>query len=251
MMGFAQALTPSYVPWNPIPSYPRCPADGDPIRDRRSVWVLNWFHALLPKNDQFFDLFVAHSRTIVAGAHGLRALLDGGDAVPKYGKAVMDQEHEADAITRDILIAAGRSFITPFDRGAIKHLVTAMDNSIDQMEKTAQSAMLFDIRTFTPEMKEVGDAIVRCALLVEETIPLLQAMSQEAERINKLTEGIQAIENRADDIYYKGVKALYDRHRTDAMGFFTAFRVYGQLEKTIDRFEDIANELQAVVIENV
>ena len=30
--------------------------------------MLHWFKALLPKNDQFFDLFAAHSRAIVAGA---------------------------------------------------------------------------------------------------------------------------------------------------------------------------------------
>jgi uncharacterized protein len=39
--------------------------------------MLNWFQALLPRDDPFFELFVAHSHAIVAGAYGLRALLDG------------------------------------------------------------------------------------------------------------------------------------------------------------------------------
>lgn len=213
--------------------------------------MLRWFQALLPKNEQFIELFGAHSRVIVAGAHGLRALLEGGDAVPQYGRIVIDREHEADGVTRDILIAVGRSFVTPFDRSAIKHLITAMDDAIDQMETTAKSAMLFDIRTFTAEMQDIGDDIVSCALLVEEAIPLLHAISREAARINGLTERIQAIENHADDLYFTGVKTLYDRQKTDPMGFFTAFRVYGHLEKTVDRFEDIANEMQSVVIEHV
>jgi uncharacterized protein Yka (UPF0111/DUF47 family) len=213
--------------------------------------MLHWFQALLPKNDQFFDLFAAHSRAIVAGAHGLRAALEGGDTVPQYCRVVMDREHEADGVTRDILIAVSRSFITPLDRGAIKDLVTAMDNSIDQMERTAKAVMVFDVRTFTPEMKLMGDAIVRCALLVEEAIPLLQAISQEAERINALTEQIRDIEDDGDDLYETGVKALFEQHKGDPMGFFTATRVYENLEKTIDRFEDVANELQGVVIEHV
>jgi predicted phosphate transport protein (TIGR00153 family) len=213
--------------------------------------MLHWFRALLPKNDQFFDLFAAHSRAIVAGAHSLRALLEGGDAVPQYCQAVIDQEHAADGVTRDILIAVGRSFITPFDRGAIKDLITAMDDSIDQMKKTAKAAMLFDIRTFTPEMREMGDAVVRCALLVDEAIPLLRAISQEAARINALTEQIQNIEDQADDLHDAGVKALFQRRNSDPMGFITANEVYAHLEKTVDRFEDVANELQAVVIEHV
>lgn len=213
--------------------------------------MLQWFQALLPKNDQFFDLFAAHSRAIVAGAYGLRALLDGGDSVQPYCRVVTDREHEADAVTRDILIAVGRSFITPFDRGAIKDLVTAMDNSIDQMDKTAKAVMLFDIRTFTPQMREMGDAIVRCALLVDEAVPLLHAISREATRINALTEQIQIIEDQADELHDAGVRTLFEQHRGDPMGFITANEVYEHLEKTVDRFEDVANRLQAVVIEHV
>jgi uncharacterized protein len=213
--------------------------------------MLHWFQALLPKNDGFFDLFAAHSRAIVAGADALRALLEGGDAVPQYCRVVTDREHEADAVTRDILIAVARSFVTPFDRSAIKSLITAMDNSIDQMDKTAKSVMLFEIRTFTPEMREIGDAIVRCALLVEEAVPLLDRISREAPRINALTEQIQVIEGQADDLHDAGVKALFERHGSDPMAFFTANEVYTHLEKTVDRFEDVANELQAVVLGQV
>jgi predicted phosphate transport protein (TIGR00153 family) len=213
--------------------------------------MLHWFQALLPKNDRFFDLFAAHSRAIVAGARGLRALLEGGDAVPQYCQEVTDREHEADDITRDILIAVGRSFITPFDRVAIKDLVTAMDNAIDQMEKTAKTVVLFDIRKFTPEMQEIGDAIVRCALLVEKAIPLLHAINEEAAQINSLTEQIQTIEGEADQLHNAGVKALFEQHSSDPMGFITANEIYDHLESTVDRFADVANELQAVVIEHV
>jgi predicted phosphate transport protein (TIGR00153 family) len=187
----------------------------------------------------------------VAGAHALRALLEGGNVVPKYYQLVMDLEHDADDVTRDILIAVGRSFITPFDRGAIKDLITAMDDAIDQMQKTAKAAMLFDIRSFTPEMKEMGDAVVKCALLVEEAIPLLRSISQEAGQINAITEEISQIEGRADDLHDLGVRALFERHSGDPMGFFTAKEVYDHLEKIVDRFDDVANELQGVVIEHV
>jgi uncharacterized protein len=40
-------------------------------------------------------------------------------------------------------------------------------------------------------------------------------------------------------------------HRGDPMGFVTANQVYEHLEKTVDLFEDFANELQAIVIEHV
>src|SRR5207253_132988 len=72
--------------------------------------MLRWFHALMPREERFFDLFARHSETIVAGAHALRAMLEGGEAVSQHYKTVMDREHDADNITREVLIAVRRTF---------------------------------------------------------------------------------------------------------------------------------------------
>ena len=45
--------------------------------------MLRWFHALMPKEERFFELFAQHSQTLVAGAEALRAMLEGGEAVPR------------------------------------------------------------------------------------------------------------------------------------------------------------------------
>jgi len=118
--------------------------------------MLRWFHAIMPKEERFFDLFMRHSQAVVAGAEALRAMLEGGDQVPQHCAAVMARENEADDITRDVLMTLRRSFITPFDRGAIKDLITSMDNAIDQMQKTAKGIVLFDVRTFTAHQKGDG-----------------------------------------------------------------------------------------------
>ncbi len=214
--------------------------------------MLRWFHALMPKEERFFELFARHSKAVVAGAEALRALLDGGEAVPTHYRTVMDREHDADAITRDVLIAVRRTFITPFDRGDIKDLITSMDNAIDQMQKTAKAVMLFNIRSFTPQMKEMGDAIVKCAVLVEEAVPLLRSISKEAGRISSLTEQITQIEGRADDLHDLGLRELFEAQGpSNPMAFITGNEVYDHLEKVVDRFDDVANEIQSVVIDHV
>src|SRR5437667_11260879 len=138
--------------------------------------MLRWFNALMPREEGFFERFARHSETVGAGAKALREMLEGGDAVARNYKTVMDREQDADNITREVLIAVRRTFITPFDRGDIKDLITSMDNAIDQMQKTAKSVMLFDLRAFTPHMREMGDAIVTCAGLVKDAMPLLRAI---------------------------------------------------------------------------
>ena len=86
----------------------------------------------------------------------------------------MDRENDADAITREVLLAVRRTFITPFDRGDIKDLITAMDDAIDQMQKTAKTILLFKVTEFEPEMARMAERIVQAAQLVQQAIPLLR-----------------------------------------------------------------------------
>ena len=112
--------------------------------------MLGWFQALMPKEMRFFELFVQHATIVVAGAEALRGLLRGGEGIEHYCKQIFDREAEADEITRQVLTAVRRTFITPFDRTDIQDLVTSMDDAIDQMNRTAKTIMLFEVRYFDP-----------------------------------------------------------------------------------------------------
>jgi len=121
--------------------------------------MLRWFHALMPREDKFFGMFDDHARAVVAGAEALRAMLEGGEAIARNYQVVMERENDADNVTREVLIAVRRSFITPFDRGNIRDLITAMDNSIDQMQKTAKSIKLFDVTQFTAQQRDMARCV--------------------------------------------------------------------------------------------
>jgi predicted phosphate transport protein (TIGR00153 family) len=211
---------------------------------------MSWLQALMPTDDRFFELFAAHSRTILAGATDLRALLDGGDQVPRRCKSILEHEAAADAITRDVLQSVRRTFITPFDRGDIKDLITSMDDAIDEMQQTAKAVTLFGFRSFEPEMCGMGDAILECAGLVQDAIPLLRTIGVEANRLGALCERITEIEGRADDIHNEGLQKLYQAHaRSDPMAFVTGKEIYDHLETVVDCFDDIGNEIQSIVLE--
>jgi len=214
--------------------------------------MLRWFHALMPKEERFFDLFARHSQAVLAGAQALRAMLEGGAAVELNYQIVMDREHDADDVTREVLIAVRRTFITPFDRGNIRDLITSMDNAIDQMQKTAKGVVLFDVTEFTPQMKDMADVIVKCAQLQIEAVPLLKSISSEAGHISDLTAQISSLEGRADELHDIGLKALYQVNaKTNPMAFFVGNEVYDHLEKVVDRFDDVANVMHGIVIEHV
>jgi predicted phosphate transport protein (TIGR00153 family) len=215
--------------------------------------MLDWFQKILPREERFFEMFERHSLAVEAGALALRAMLDGGNSIAANFQTVMDREHDADDVTRDILMAVRRTFITPFDRGDIKDLITSMDNSIDQMQKTAKSIRLFDVTEFTSEMKDMADVVLKCAELVQEGVPLLKSIGAEAGRISDLTAQISALEGQADDLHDKGLRNLYRANASSGNGlaFFVGSEVYDHLEKVVDRFDDVANMMHGIVIEHV
>jgi uncharacterized protein len=214
--------------------------------------MLKWFQALMPKEDRFFGLFNRHAATLVQGAEALRALLEGGDAVPDGCRRLMLHENEADAYAREVLLAVRRTFITPFDRGDIKELIGLLDDAIDQMQKTAKAIILFEVDSFEPPMREMGDIIVQASKLTVEAIGLLPTMQKNATRLNSLAEEITRIEEQSDEIYDQGMKALFLKHRdASPMGFIVGTEIYDHLEKVMDRFEDVANRISGILIEHL
>ena len=214
--------------------------------------MLGWFRKLLPREDRFFDLFEQHSRTVVGGAEALQQLLGGKD-VDRWCQKIIDLENEADAITAQVLLAVRRSFITPFDRGDIKDLIQSMDDAIDMMHKTVKTVRLFEKTAFDPLMRDMGTTIVEAAHLVAEAIPLLSKVSANAAQLAAIAEKVTEVEGRSDDLHEQGLKDLFRRHGSggDAMAYLIGSEIYGQLEKVVDRFEDVANEISGIVIENV
>ncbi len=225
---------------------------------KRGEPMLGWFQALMPKEERFFQMFESHARKVVAGAEALRGLLRGGDDIERYCKQIFEREAEADEITREVLIAVRRTFITPFDRTDIQDLITSMDDAIDQMNKTAKIITLFEIRRFEPQMQEMSEIILESANLVLEAVPLLSSIGSNAGRLNTLTAKIISIEEQADEVYGRGLKALFLANRpsenggtqASAMSFIVGSELYDHLEKIVDRFEDVSNEINSVVIDH-
>jgi uncharacterized protein len=214
--------------------------------------MLSWFQALMPKEGRFFDLFEKHAATLVAGAHSLHAVLEGGPSVPEHCAAVARHEADADEITREVMLAVRRTFITPFDRADIIDLITSMDDAIDQMHKTAKVTALFEQREFRPDMLRLGDIIVRTANLTAQAVPLLRAMRQNASQLNAITEEITRLEEESDHLFDAGVAALYrGQGKTDPMAYIVGAEIYDHLEKVVDRLEDVANRISGVLIEHL
>lgn len=208
-----------------------------------------WFQRLLPKNGNFFEMFEAHAVTVVAAADALARLLQDSNA--DHIREVIEREHDADEIIRQVLRTVRETFLTPFDRGAITSLIGSMDDAIDEMQAAVQAIDLYEVTHFEQEMKDMAAIIVDAARLTAEAIPLLRDVSRNGPRLHELTERLIRMEGHADDIHTAGVKRAFKEHGgSDAMGFVVAQEIYKHLERIVDAFEDVANEIDGIVIDH-
>jgi PiT family inorganic phosphate transporter len=210
--------------------------------------MLRYFRAFLPKEERFFDLFARHTQTVVQGAEALQDMLRGGEETLIHCQRVSHFEGEADAITREVLTAVRRTFITPFDRVDIKNLITSMDDAIDQMQQTAKAVVLFEVREFEPPMREIGALLVESANLVGRALPLMKAIGPNLQMLTAMTEEITKLEGRVDDLHDIGLKELFLKHRhANTMDYIVGAEIYDHLEKVADRFDDAANSIATIV----
>ncbi|HEV1998972.1 MAG TPA: DUF47 family protein, partial [Xanthobacteraceae bacterium] len=73
---------------------------------------------------------------------------------------------------------------------------------------------------------------------------------------SSITEKITHLEGRADDLHDNGLRELYQKSaggngNVNALTFFVGNEIYDHLEKVVDRFDDVANAIQGIVIEHV
>lgn len=213
--------------------------------------IVRWFQALMPSQGRFFDQFEAHAEVMVAAAESLGRLLQGGPEVAARCQEIALRERDADDIVRDVLMEARRILITPFDRSAIVALIGAMDGAIDRMNHTAKAISLYRLDSFAPQMRDMAGIIVEAARLTADAMPLLRSLGGNATRLHELTERLVRLEGQADEIHDTGLKALFAAEgEKNPMQFIIQRDVYSHLEQITDRFEDVANEIQGLVLEH-
>lgn len=212
--------------------------------------MLGWFQRLLPKTGDFFGMFEAHSAMLVAAADALQQLALDGGSTEKCLKTIQDREHVADDVIRDVLTTVRRTFLTPFDRGSITSLIGAMDDAIDEMLAAARAIDLYEVRLLRTEMKDIVAIIAEAAKVTNEAIPLLRDVNKNGPRLHQLTERLVRLEGNADDVHAAGLKHAFQDARKDPLRFAVTREILRHLERVTDAFEDVANQIDGIVIDH-
>jgi len=201
---------------------------------------------LLPRQEEFFDLFVQVATRNTEAAKRLRELFQ---APPERRtpivQAIKQLEHEADQVTHEVVNRLDRTFITPLDREDIHQLASDLDDVMDAMDGTARRAQIFHLGIAPPGVQQLVEVIERMVAVLAEGVGRLK----KGDDVMKFCVEAKRLEEEGDAIYHEALGLLFEKER-DALEVMKWKEIYDKLEQTLDQAEDVANVLESITIKH-
>src|SRR5436305_4915691 len=129
----------------------------------------------LPREAEFFDLFVAVATRNKEAAQHLRDLFS---APPErrisHVEAIKRLEHEADQVTHEVVNRLDRTFITPLDREDIHQLASDLDDVMDVIDGIARRSQIFHLGVAPQGVNQLTEVIQRMVGVLAEGVGRLK-----------------------------------------------------------------------------
>jgi hypothetical protein len=200
---------------------------------------------LLPKDERFYDDFVALAEEIRRGASILEEML--APEQPLWDKAdeIKEVEHKCDFLTHEVIQRLHRTFVTPLDREDIHELARSLDDVMDAIDASASIVRLYHIESVRPGARELTRLVLDSA---EQVVGAIKAL-EKRKGVAECAVEINRLENEADRAHQAAVQALFNEEK-DAIVIMKWKEILDFLEQATDRCEDVANVLEGVVVKH-
>jgi uncharacterized protein len=202
---------------------------------------------LLPRDTSFFDLFDQLSGKVLDAARALEEMLEKWDRLEARVREMKDLEHECDAITHRTFDKLNLTFITPLEREDIHELTSRLDDIVDHIDSTASRLVIYGVKKPTDEAKLLAQVLTRTCIEVQKAVSGLRNL-KDPELLSRTSVEINRLENESDDILRLALKRLFEQKNGDVLEVIKLKEIYEKLESAVDRCEDVANVIQAVVL---
>ncbi|HZT37859.1 MAG TPA: DUF47 family protein [Bryobacteraceae bacterium] len=200
---------------------------------------------LLPRDEEFYGLFLKHIDKTVRAATLLAEAADSGDGAATLASRIQSLEQEGDEIIHEIYVRLNRTFITPIDPEDIHSLSSSLDDILDGIEECTYRFVAYRIKPAPPPMAELCRIILLSVRTLERAFT---ALSRNAP-LTEHTIEVNRLEQSADDLGREAVTELFSTEK-DCVQLMKLKEIYDLLEQTVDHCEDVADALQNVVVKN-
>jgi len=203
------------------------------------------FGRLIPRDEQFFEMFDQLCVHLSATARMLGDLFADPPRVLDHVRAIKDVEHKADLLTAAVNQRIDKSFITPIDREDIHMLASRLDDVIDLLDGAARRFEMLHIQSVLPPAKQLSALLVRAADEIQAAVKTMR----KPVLVNQHVVAIKQIEEEGDAIYHEAVGALF-AGTPNPLEVIKWKEMYDTLEGAIDSCMGVAQVLQSISLKN-
>jgi len=200
---------------------------------------------LIPREERFFDMFAEDAANVLGAARLLEAMLRSYDVVERRAGEIRDAEHRGDELSHTIGHRLEATFVTPFDREEIHALISGLDDVLDYIEEVADTFVLYHVEAPTPVAIEQAAIVVRQCEQLHEALTHLRGF----KHLEKYWIEVHRLENEGDQLARKAIADLFS-NGDDPLEVIKWKEIYGLLEATIDKCEDVANIIERITIKH-
>jgi predicted phosphate transport protein (TIGR00153 family) len=200
---------------------------------------------LIPREERFYDDFIALAEEIRNGATLLEAML--APVHPVWDKAdeIKEIEHKCDFLTHEIIQRLHRTFVTPLDREDIHALARSLDDVMDAIDASSWIVRLYQIDHVRDGARELAHIIKSST---EQVVAAMRALERR-KGTTELAVEINRLENEADRAHQAAVRKLFEDEK-DPVQIMKWKEILDFLEEATDRCEDVANVVEGVVVKH-
>ena len=200
---------------------------------------------LIPREERFYDDFVALAEQIRVGAIMLEEMLAPDRPIWDKADEIKEVEHKCDFLTHEVIQRLHRTFVTPLDREDIFELARSLDDVMDAIDASAAIVRLYQIDKVRPDARILAHIIRTSA---DQVVTAMQALERKIGVAEPAVE-INRLENEADRAHQAAVRRLFEEER-DPITIMKWKEILDFLEDATDRCEDVANVLEGVVVKH-
>jgi predicted phosphate transport protein (TIGR00153 family) len=199
----------------------------------------------MPRDDNFFEMFIALADNCHLGAQALVEMFQKGDDLEKYAERIKDLEHAGDNLTHTLLTRLNQTFVTPFDREDIQSLSSRIDDVLDLIDAAASRLVTYKIAFVRPGVADLARILYDAT---RQVVVVVGALNKHDSVLEKCIE-INRLENEADRLSRILIARLFDEEK-DPVQIIKWKEIIEVIEAAVDKCEDVANVIETVTLKN-
>jgi uncharacterized protein len=216
---------------------------------------MSWLTTLLPfasrarPRDAFVEQFQAIAGLAVSATEQLAVALEGKPV--QALERIIQIEHTADEVVGQVDRLVDETFIPPYDKRDIVHLIHELDDIVDGLRTAVRQIVSYralDVhngKSLTAAAKAFNDLIRRSAIELKRVVDGMPTL--EHDRVRESARTITANEAEGDELFARAIHDLFPDPNQPLTAAMLAWRdIFRQLERITDGCEHAMNVIVSI-----